>query len=219
MSEDFSIFRRFSKVALAIELRNSLESNGIETILDENSPPVDVTFGVGQNSNDNFEIRIKQSDFEKAELILEKEVENELNDIDPDYYLFDFTNEELYEVLLKSDEWNKFDYKLAQKLLKDRGKSIDSDLLDSIKKQRLEELAKPEGNQKPWIAAGYIFTLFGGFIGIVIGYFLWTSKKTLPNGQKVYSYSEKDRRQGKIIFYVATIVFISVIIFRLYHLI
>lgn len=216
MNEDYSIFRTFSKVGQAMEILNILSENKIDTVIADNSPPVDVTFSVGGSFEEKVEIRIKPSDFEKAEEILEKIAEEQLNDIDPNYYLFSFTDEELYDILLKSDEWNTFDYRLAQKLLKDRGKSIDDTLLDSLKKQRLEDLAKPEGNQKPWIMAGYIFAILGGFLGLIIGYFLWTSKKTLPNGQKVYSYSTKDRKQGKYMFFLSLIIFPFVLLFRVF---
>ena len=111
----------------------------------------------------------------------------------------------MYEILLKADEWNEFDYKLAQKILVQRGKSVDTELLKALKKQRIELLAKPEENQKSWIVAGYIFATLGGLLGIFIGYSLWTSKKSLPNGQKVYSYNEKDRTHGKNIFYIGLI--------------
>ena len=216
MKEEYSIFRTFSNFEQVSELQNALNENGIETIIDDNSPPVDVTFSVGAQITDKIEIRIKPGDFKRAEEILEKLVEQNLNDLDPEYYLFDFTNEELYDILLKSDEWNKFDYILAQKILKEREKPIDEDLIESLKKQRIEELARPEGNQKPWIIAGYLFALLGGFLGIIIGYFLWTSKKTLPNGQKVYSYSKKDRTQGKYIFFVAIIIFPISLILRVF---
>src|SRR5690606_8199742 len=125
-----------------------------------------------------------------------------------------FSNEELYEILLKSDEWNAFDYTLAQKILIHRGKSIDKELLNTLKKERLKDLAKPEGNQKSWIIGGYIFSIFGGLLGLIIGYFLWTSNKTLPNGQKVFSYSENDRRHGKYIFFIGLIIAPIVLIFK-----
>ena len=96
----------------------------------------------------------------------------------------EFTDEELYDVLLKSDEWNKFDYTLAQKLLSDRGKSIDEELLNSLKKQRLEDLAKPDEGQKPWIIAGYFLALLGGFIGLIIGLFSMDRKKNASKWAK-----------------------------------
>ena len=213
MPEETSIFKKFPSLEQASDLKKLLENNGIESVLADNIPPVDVTFA-GNTLEHQYEIRIKQSDFIKAEKILEQEAENLITQIDKDYYLFDFSNEELYDILLKSDEWNEFDYSLAQKLLKQRGKSIDKDLLNSLKKQRLEQLSKPEGSQKAWIMAGYIFAILGGLLGILIGYFLWTAKKTLPNGHKVYSYSEKDRKQGKIIFIIALIIFPIALLIR-----
>ena len=205
MGEIYSIFRKFSNLEQASELRELLLENGIVSELGDNVAPVDVTFS-GSTLQNEIELRIKQSDFKKAEEILEKDAENKINKIDPDYYLFEFTDEELYEILLKADEWNPFDYSLAQKILADRGKSIDKDLLNSLKNERLKDLAKPEENQKLWIIAGYVFAAVGGFLGLIIGYFLWTAKKTLPNGQKVYSYSENDRRHGKYIFYIGLII-------------
>ncbi|GAB5473471.1 MAG: hypothetical protein Mars2KO_15700 [Maribacter sp.] len=213
MEESYSIFRKFSNLEQVTELRELLLEHNIESELADNVAPVDVTFS-GSTVQNEIELRIKQSDFKKAEAILEKEAENIINEIDPDYYLFGFTDEELYDILLKSDEWNPFDYTLAQKLLAERGKPIDKGLLDSLKKQRLQDLSKPEGNQKPWIIAGYVFTFLGGFLGLVIGYFLWTAKKTLPNGQKVYSYAENDRKHGKYIFYISLIVAPSVLLLR-----
>tara|TARA_R110001606_G_scaffold393104_1_gene562712 strand:- start:480 stop:1136 length:657 start_codon:yes stop_codon:yes gene_type:complete len=205
MIENYSIFRKFPTLEQATELKDLLNENGIESILADNVPPVDVTFS-GSTLNNQVEIRIKQSDFKKAEQILEKNAEELIDQIDKDYYLFEFTDEALYEVLLKSDEWNAFDYTLAQKILKQRGKSVDKELLNSLKNERLKDLSKPEGNQKPWIIGGYVFSFLGGFLGLIIGYFLWTSKKTLPNGQKVYSYSENDRKHGKYIFYIGIII-------------
>lgn len=206
MIENFVVFRNFPTLIQAKELETLLNKNNIKTILADNLPPIDITFS-GSTLQNQYEVKIDSSDFEKAEEILEKETENLLDSIDQDYYLLSFTNEELYEILLNSDEWNVFDYKLAQKLLTERGKTIDTEMLASLKKERLKILAKPEENQKPWIIAGYIFSLLGGGIGIVIGYSLWKSKKTLPNGERVYSYSAEDRKNGKRIFLIGAIIF------------
>ncbi|MGY3795181.1 hypothetical protein [uncultured Aquimarina sp.] len=213
MENEYSIFRKYKTLEQAKDLEELLLKNGIDSIIADNVPSVDSMFGANPLNNE-IEIRIKQTDFKKAEQILELQAENLINEVDKDYYLFEFTKEELYEILLKSDEWNEFDYKLAQKILQDRGKSINEELLNSLKKERLEQLAKPEGNQKSWIIAGYFFAILGGMLGLIIGYFLWTSKKTLPNGQKVYSYTNKDRRHGKYIFYIGLIVFPTAFLIR-----
>lgn len=213
MKEEFSVFKKYPTFEQASNLKELLDKEDIESVLGDNIPPVDVTFS-GSTLQHEFEVRIKQSDFAKAEELLEEQAENLIDQVDKDYYLFDFTDEELYEILLKSDEWNEFDYTLAQKILVQRGKSVDKALLNSLKNERIKQLAKPEENQRAWIVAGYIFAFLGGFLGIIIGYFLWTAKKTLPNGKKVYSYSEKDRKQGKYIFIIAMIIFPFALILR-----
>jgi len=204
MEETYSVFRKYPTLKQAKELEDLLNQNNIATQFADNIAPVDSSFS-GSTLQNEFEIKIQLNDFEKAEKILEKEAENLIEQVDRNHYLFDFTDDELYDILLKADEWNELDYKLAQKILSQRGKSVDSELLKALKRQRLETLAKPEENQKPWIIAGYVLAFLGGFLGIIIGYSLWTSKKSLPNGQKVYSYTEKDRAHGKIIFYLGLI--------------
>ncbi|KUJ61522.1 hypothetical protein AR687_12635 [Flavobacteriaceae bacterium CRH] len=206
MIENGISFRNFSTLSQAKELETLLNKNNIKTVLADNIAPVDITFS-GSTLQNQYEIQIDPSDFEKAEAILEKETEILLNEIDKDYYLLSFTNEELYDVLLNSDEWNIFDYKLAQKILTDQGKTIDPEMLASLKKERLKILSKPEENQKPWIIAGYLFAFLGGGIGIIIGYSLWRSKKTLPNGERIYSYNNEDRNSGQKIFIISIIIF------------
>ncbi|MET1260548.1 hypothetical protein ABV409_14475 [Flagellimonas sp. DF-77] len=213
MNEDLSIFKKFPSRDQATELMELLKEHHIASVLADNIAPVDVTFS-GNTLDHQYEIRIKPSDFEQAEKILEAQAERLIHEVDSDYYLFEFSDEELYDILLKADEWNEFDYSLARNILTQRGKSIDKELLQALKKQRIEQLAKPEESQKAWIMAGYIFAILGGLLGILIGYFLWTAKKTLPNGQKVYTYSEKDRKQGKMIFILALVIFPIALILR-----
>ena len=214
MDKQFLPFKRLSSLQQALEIKNKLESNSIQVILADNVPPVDITFS-GSTVQNQIDLKIKKTDFEKANKILEEEAEEIINDLDKEYYLFEFTNDELYEILLKPDEWNEFDYKLSQKILTERGKSIDPDLLNSLRNQRLKELAKPEENQKGWIWVGYILTLLGGFFGMIIGYLIWTSQKTLPNGEVVNSYSEHDRKHGKYIFFLGLLIIPFYIILKI----
>lgn len=215
MNDTFSVFRRFSIIEQAKELEVLLSKNQIETKIADNIASLDSSFS-GSTLQNQFEIQIQLSDFEKAAKILDENAENLIEQIDKNHYLFDFTDDELYEVILKSDEWNILDYKLAQKILIKRGKSIDEELLEGLKKQRLELLKQPEGSQKPWVIAGYIFVILGGLLGIFIGYSLFTSKKSLPNGQQVFSYGENDRMHGKNIFYIGLIFLVFYVFLRIF---
>lgn len=214
MGNQFSVFKKYSSVEQTQEVVTLLNSNEIETEIGNNIPPVESLL-TGNNITPEFEIKIKILDFDKANKLLQSSAEKQISQVDKDYYLFSFSDDELYDIILKQDEWNEFDYSLAKELLSERRKPIDEELIKALKKQRLSDLAKPEENQKPWIIAGYIFALLGGFIGIIIGYLLMTSKKNLPNGQRVYSYNSTDRQHGKMIFYIGIALLPFYIILRI----
>ncbi|OIQ22119.1 MAG: hypothetical protein BM557_01720 [Flavobacterium sp. MedPE-SWcel] len=210
MNNNFTSFRKFSDVSQAKELQQFLKKNNIESLLIDNSPRLGSAF-VGEMQKE-YEIQLRQPDFEQATLFLEELVEEGTNQLPEDYYLLEFTDEELLDVVVKRDEWSEFDYLLARKLLAKRGKPIDEEQIKALNKSRIEDLTKPEESQGAWIIAGYCFAFMGGFLGVIIGYVLWTSQKTLPNGKKVYSYSELDRKQGKRIL-ILSIIILPVLIF------
>ena len=205
-------FKKFTDVVQARELKEFLQKNNIECYLADNEPSVD-SFIIGSPMTD-YEVKINQEDFEKAAKLVEERFAGMLNNIDPDYYLFSFTNEELYDILLKQDEWNEFDYLLAKKLLTERGKTVDEDMLNSLKKQRIADITKKDPNENVWMVAGYIFSLLGGFIGIIIGYMLWKSKTSLPDGKSVYSYTKKGRSHGFNIFCIGIVVTVISLVYR-----
>jgi hypothetical protein len=207
-SDNYAVFKIFTDVDQAEELAVDLKKNKIDCRLVDNSPPVDITF-TGNTLDNEVQVLIKQSDFVTARKVLEEQAEQLLGQIDKDYYLFEFTNEELFEILLKPDEWCALDYRLARKILNERGKDINDDLINSLRKQRLDDLAKPEQGQKPWIVIGYMFSIIGGLIGVFIGWYLQNYKKTLPDGRKVYAFSDSDRKNGKYIFSIGIFFFMA----------
>lgn len=206
MADDFRIFKKFPSAQMAQETAQLLNDAGIQTIVADDAPPVDVTFSGGGSQQQLTEIRIAQEDFDKAQAVLQKQAEKLIDEIDPGYYLFEFSDEELYEILAKPDEWGEVDYALSAQILRRRGKSVEQEDLVNLVRERIKTLAEPEKKQTGWIIFGYITAFVGGFLGLIIGYSLWKSKTTLPNGAKVHSYLEKDRNHGKTIFIIGVIV-------------
>lgn len=204
MKEKYLTFRRFNNPEDANRLLTTLKSNNIAYLIEDASPSFDVTFS-GNTFEKEVHIKLKQSDFESTEELLLNNIQVTVDELQEDYYLLEFTNEELIEILMKPDEWSPTDYKLAQQVLKNRGKEVDAELISTLKKKRNEELSKPEKSQKNWIYGGYIFALLGGLLGIFIGWHLMTFKKTLPNGQRIYGYVESDRKNGRMILIVGLI--------------
>jgi hypothetical protein len=207
MGEDFVTFQKFNDQYSAKQFGKLLSGQNIKYVLENNSLSFDPTFA-NNSFGTEYCIKIKNEDFEKVNAILEAKSEIEISEIDKDYYLLSFSDEELIDVIAKSDEWNKFDVSLAKKLLRDRGKEITSLQIEEIKKRRIAELSKPEKSQEGYIILGYITALLGGLLGIFVGWHLLTYKKTLPDGNRVYVYSEKDRKQGNRILILGSVFFI-----------
>ncbi len=67
--------------------------------------------------------------------------------------------------------------------------------------------------QSTWVIVGYISSLFGGFMGMIIGSILISAKKTLADGSVVYVFNERNRKHGKIILYVGSSILILSILF------
>jgi len=208
----FVTFRKFSDINSTKELTNFLAENNIEYLFEDNSSNLDSTFGSNEFSKE-FEVKLKKEDFDRVDKLMDQISINQ-EDIDKDYYLFDFIDDELKDLIANKDEWSNFDYLLALKLLKEKGKEVKEEELELLKKQRLEVLSQPEENQKICIFAGYFFAFCGGFLGLIIGWLLSTNKKVLPNGDKVYIYSEGDRKHGKNILYIG--IFFSLLWIILY---
>ena len=204
MKEEFITFQKFNEQVSALELGKLLKENNIEYLLEDNSVNSDPIMSNNEFSKD-FRVKLQRKDFEKADNLLQQLSQAEIDEIDKNYYLFSFSDDELIDLIAKRDERSQFDFLLAQKLLKERGKEISPEMIEQIKKERIIELSKPEESQTSWIISGYVFALLGGLLGIFIGWYLSTHKKTLPNGNRIYVYSAIDRKHGSRILIVGVI--------------
>ncbi len=217
MTETYLTFQKFNDIELANEIARRLKQNDIECFIQDNQGKFFDPSFANNSVEPDIVIKLKPVDFIKADKALEDYYKKQLDNVDKDYYLFEFSDNELTEIISKPDEWGNFDYELAQKILKDRGKEIKSDIVQDLKAQRIVELSTSEKASKRLIIAGYFFVFFGAVVGIIIGWSLYNSKKTLPNGQRVFVYRNEDRMQGSRILLMGTIVLVLAIILRLIY--
>lgn len=200
MPDTFVTFKKYPQAFLAADVEKLLVINSIPCIVKQASSVLDGNFA-GELLKD-YEVQINPEDFERAAQLLEAQFADSLEDIPVDYYLLDFTDEELYDVVVTKDEWNEFDYLLAKKLLKERGKPIDETLEKKLRSERLNKLAQPE-------ESGNI----GG--GIISGYAVYNAKKTLPDGRVVPAYKEADRQKAKSRFVIGVVMLVLAILFAI----
>jgi hypothetical protein len=213
MAANYVTFKKYPDSGQAKQLQQFLLENGIECLYIDDSSGLDSSFS--SELLKEYEVQLHPDNFEEAEKLLENYAAGMLTELPEDYYMLTFTDEELHDVIVKQDEWSEFDYMLARKLLTERGNILTDAELKELRDKRIAELAKPEKDQKIWIVAGYITSFLGGFFGILIGYVLMTSHKTLPNGQVVHTYSTTDRKHGKTMLVLGLIVIPTTIAIRL----
>ncbi|WP_294672214.1 hypothetical protein [uncultured Fluviicola sp.] len=229
MSE-FVTYEKFATIGELKEFVELLQENNIPYELEDDIQLLDASFA-NPNHHRDYRIKLQQADFESVNELRNSIALLELDRVDPDYYLFDFTDEELIDLISKQDEWSPFDFQLARKILKDRGKEIGSQQMDELKNSRIKELATVEKHSIGGIVSGYILTAFGGvlsfviygyistllvLIGLIIGGYIVSSKKTLPNGERIYTYDDSDRKQGKIILIIGAPMLIISVLIRLW---
>lgn len=200
---EFVTYKKYYEQERVDAFTQLLTENGIEFQVLEERESLDSLYGE-KHFPKQFFVKIKQEDFPKADTVLKELSLKELTNVEKDHYLFGFSDEELFEIIAKPDEWNEFDLELAKKILKDRGKEINETTVHLLKNQRLKELTKPEERQRNMVYAGYFFAITGGVIGAFIGWHLLTYEKVLPNGEKIYGFTKEDRMHGKIIFILGT---------------
>lgn len=200
MQQNPIVYQTFSSKELAIELTNLLSENNIIFKTEVFNATFDSAFT--NNSNKDYVVKINPSDFEKVDALLLESMKDEINNVNDNYYLLQFSNEELFDLLRRRDEWSQFDVLLAKKILQSKNIEFSIEQENKIKAERLAELSKPKELSKSYYYSGIIFSFFGGFLGLLIGLDILTSKKTLPNGNKVHVYSLNDRKKGKEIIYI-----------------
>lgn len=214
MEENFSTYRKFIYKDDALDLIEILKQNQIDYVLNDNSSRLDSTFGNDDNSK-QFELKINKNDFDKVENLEENLIIESLNNVENDHYLFEYSDEELMEIVITKEQWSKYDYLLAKKILREKGKEINPELLNVIEKERTEKFSKQEDLPKMWIFFGYFFAIIGGFIGVMIGYTIMSYKRNLPDGSTIYLYKKEDRIKGQNILILSIIGIVFWITMRL----
>lgn len=201
MNSDFRIFRKFHDEVSIDWYTDLLKKYQIDYERENNSLRFDPSFAFNDYSKE-FLLKLKPKDFEKVYNLEEENVKSEVENASKDYYLYEYSDEELQEILIKRDEWNAYDYSLAKKILKERKSEINTSQINIKKQQRIDDLKKISDIKTFWLITFYTIALMGGFFAIFIGYYIKSAKTHLPNGETISKYSQKDIKHGNAIFYL-----------------
>jgi hypothetical protein len=198
MPSEFIAYKKFTDIGSSDEIIKLFTENNIECHIQGGAF---TNLNIVSHSPINFGItlNIKPSDFEMANSLLEQYYINEIEKVDITYYLFDYTDAELKEIVEKPYEWGEFDNHLARKILNERGVEVNEDIIQINAQANLTELTKIVTVSKFRIITGYLFSVIFPPYSMIFGLLIMNNRNVLPDGKKIYLHSEADRKQGKII--------------------
>lgn len=178
--------------------------------VEDSKPRFDASFA-NDESRRYYRINVAPIDLNSALDLCERMDLKIMEELPSDYYLFQFSNDELRDILVRSFEWNSLDVMLAKKLLIERGVDFSESTIAAERQEITDQLDAPEKEHTLIIISGYIFSFLGGFIGLAIALIILNSKKTTHEGYRVPRYNGATRIHGLYML----VIFASVIILAL----
>ncbi|MFT4602361.1 MAG: hypothetical protein ACI857_002547 [Arenicella sp.] len=194
-----------------------LNSKGIQTELIHDQIVANTGFLATSDLTRIF-LAVESTKVEAAQQELQQAIEEMNNSFEEEHYLTKYSEEELIAIIKTPDEWSEFDYNFTLDLLKEKGIEFTEDEKIDYYEIRMEILAEPQRAKGHVIVFAYLMIM--GFLGPLIGLFLWQGINKLPNGEKVYRYDDFTRTHGAIVGVLGVIVLllaITGVLFPLIH--
>ncbi len=192
------------------ETTDILDSKNIPYKVGSTASNFDITT-IGSGSNPEVIISVRRADYAAARSAMEEEYLS--IGLPDDHYLLTSSDDELADILGKPEEWNSFDVAHARKIASDRG--IDEALIHLKKSQRIEQLQRGKRASNELVFFGWLFSLFGGVIGVGIAWSICFMKEKAPEGE-FFSYDEESRERAKPMFQFACVMIVIAIFVRIY---
>lgn len=206
---DAATFRTFTDAAAAGELAGWLKDRGIQARVGESADFFDPTFA---NSilTKYWNVVLPPHQFPAAEALLAAFYELRLASVPADYYLFQFSSDELRDIFREPDAWGDLDKVLAGKILAERGQALSAGEIQDLAAKRYAKLAQPDaGSAGAAVIWGYglslaaivfCYTRYGlgcGVVAVLIGSLMARGRKTLPDGRVVDRFDETAQIHGR----------------------
>jgi hypothetical protein len=203
-STDFAKYKDFATQDDATAFVQLLKINGIKHQVKKQTTLVDSAI-IGSPMVPAYWVEIPRSDFRQVNTILEKEAELLTPGDLSSHYLNELTNEELLDIVNKSESWSPDAFIVAKSLLKQRGVQLSETILQTQRIQRIQEMRQPKEINSGWLLFYFILAIASGamlFIwGIVacagMGFYYRTWEETDPNGNKFTVFGPKTRKSGE----------------------
>lgn len=215
-NNQYVLYRSFINKEEAIELKNLLDAHQISCLLNIPRISIDPSI-IGKGIENQATIKVLVGDLKRVDSLLEEEIKQIPNEIFQKHPLQHSTDEELYAVLIKPDEWSIENVTIAKMILAKRGKVITEDEIERLRSERIDQIRKGKEGSLFVIISLLVLTVLELFqnqmlfslISIGVGGYYFYAKNYDLNGDIYQDYNPSTRRIGLIMALVA-LVFILV---------
>jgi hypothetical protein len=206
MDNKFLTYMQCNDVALFNEATQVLIDAKIKYESEDSNQFFDPSYANNEATR-KIRLLIHPANFKKADDAFEKYYSKIITEIDKEYYLYQFSTDELINVALHTEEWGMMNSLLAKQILADKGITIAKTTIQSVELEKVFEAAEPEQASNKLLIIGYLFTLLFGFTGVIFGVYLLNAKKTLPDANQLLRYNNNTRLHAWIIIICSIIIF------------
>ncbi len=209
---DSVLIREYRDQESLLDMQAHLEEADIPYSVFDTVSRFDVTFSY-DHSRRSFQLLVPQHFADRARRVCETVEAAIIEQLPPDYYLFDFSDEELKSLIIKPFEWSPLDVTLARQILKQRGIDPDSEELVQNENAAKTAFDAPERLGNLSLFFGYLFAAMGGLIGIAFIIYIFTSKKTTHDGAKIKRFDKRTYQHAIymiLTFLVSTCLFLAI---------
>lgn len=176
--------------------------NGNKIHFQIKTPETHLHSALGQATSQPFIIQVRSDQYELAKELIHTHDENASIVEVP---LEEYDIEELKEIVLNPEDWHEEFVRKATNELTRRGAEVAETEIRETREEKINQLEKgTEPNKKIYFFM-WCFSLMGGYIGIIAGYFYWRGKTKGVDGKRYFMYSEKYRNNGYYMFMLGLI--------------
>lgn len=208
---DFLTYSKFHTKEEAEEFVTLLDRNNIIFDIEQTTRTLDNVY-IGEDPDPRFLVKVLPEQFDQVDKLMEAKTKDELDQVNPSYYLFNFSINELKDVLSNPEEWNYFDQALAKKLLEERGEE-EMSLPEPVTVHEMDTI-KPSKLAPGWLVAVYLMIPLMPFLSVIASIMLLYANRPKKDGTKQYFYDGQTRGHALIILVLSVLYSLYLIFIR-----
>lgn len=214
----FEVYREFYSERDAAPLIDALKNSNIPYEVEVPPLIMDTVMG-GDPHTPRIFVKVRRQDFTQIEQLTEAHMLAHLEKSAPpleDHFLYNFSNDELLDVLRKPDSWSVDAVVIARHLLQQRGVQISPEEIQHMRTEHQQTLRQPQAGSRQWIIALYLLAVLNAafllpiliaYLGVLctcigMGYYYWRGTALDSNGERYLLFDAATQQHGRQIVYL-----------------